>query len=110
MNSQESGEPLSDKELFYDEHIAPGLLALAEKCKDNGLSFFASVQYGPNTENSATTKVIQPDASLRTVMLNHCDITAPNIDSYMIGLARYCREQGIDTSASMYLSRSFDKG
>jgi hypothetical protein len=36
-------------------------------------------------------------------MIAHCAKTAPNIDGYMIGLIRYCREKGIDTGASMFV-------
>ncbi len=92
-----------NKEQFYDEQIAPVLADLGKKCLDNGLSFFASVQYGPGIENSGTTRVIQADASLRTVMINLLDNTAPNVDAYMIGLMRYCAENGIDTSASVFM-------
>lgn len=100
---------MTDREKFYDEHIAPALLEIAKKCRDNGLSIVATVQFGPELHDRATTRIMQEDASLSMVMVHHCAMKAPNIDAFMIGLARHCDENGIDTSASMYLSR-FDKG
>lgn len=94
-----------NKEQFYDEQIAPALLALAEKCKEAGLSMVATVQYGPEQDQRGSTFVMQPDANLPMVMAKHCIMTAPNVDGYMIGLTRYCREKGIDTSASIYMNR-----
>lgn len=94
---------MSAKEQFYDEHIAPALLALMEQCRENGLSMIAEVQFGPANEDRGSSIVMQPDASLAMVMIRHCAKTAPNIDGYMIGLTRYCAEKGIDTSASIYM-------
>lgn len=96
---------MTTHEQFYDEHIAPALLEIAKKCQDNGLSMVASVQFGPGAQDRGTTKVLQADASMAMVMVHNCAMAAPNVDSFMISLDRYCREHGIDTSASMYLSR-----
>jgi hypothetical protein len=95
---------MSDKEQFYDEQIAPVLLDLANRCKDAGLSMISTVQYGPENDQRGTTALLQPDASLPMMMAHRCIMTAPNIDAYMIGLARYCNEKGIDTSASIYMN------
>jgi hypothetical protein len=95
---------MSAQERFYDEHIAPALAALAQRCMDNGLSLVATVQFGPSNDDRGTTLVMQPDANLAMVMARYCVMTAPNVDAYMIGLTRYCKENGIDTSASMYMN------
>ena len=92
-------------ELFYDEQIAPVLMELAEKCRDNGLSMVASVQYGTEDRQRGDTYMLQPDAQLPIMMIKHCAATAPNIDSYLIGLAGYCKKHGIDISSSIFLGR-----
>ena len=89
---------------FYDTEIAPVLLELAVKCRDQGLSLLAVVQFGPKATDRGDTIAMQPDASLPMVMVRHCMKTAPNVDSYMIGLTRYCKEKNIETSSSIYLS------
>ena len=33
------------KEAYYDEHIAPKLLALAKECEDNGLSLLVVCEW-----------------------------------------------------------------
>jgi hypothetical protein len=91
-------------EQFYDEQIAPVLADLAQKCLDNGLSMVAVVQYGPEYKQRGATYAMQPNAGLPMVMLRHCDKTAPNVDSYIFGLKRYCAEKGIDTSGSIYMN------
>jgi hypothetical protein len=42
-------------EQFYDEKIAPELLRLAKLCEDNGLPFFAVVEFGPDPEEGDET-------------------------------------------------------
>lgn len=93
-----------NKEQFYDEQIAPALLDLASKCKDAGLSLIATVQYGPEDDQRGTTALLQPDANLPMRMAHRCIMTAPNVDAYMIGLTRYCNENGIDTTSSIYMN------
>lgn len=85
-------------------------MGLAEKCRDNGPSMVASVQYGPGDNERSDTYMLQPDAPLPILMVKHCAKTAPNIDSYMIGIARHCHKQVIDTSGSIFLGKSQDKG
>lgn len=85
-------------EQVYDEQIAPRLVEIAELCIAAGMSFLATVEYEPTKR--ATTRVIGPDSCLAMVMQSHCANTAPNIDSYIIGLAKYCNREGIDLSAS----------
>jgi hypothetical protein len=95
---------VSAQEQFYDEYIAPVLKDLMEKCRENGLSMVAEVQFGPADEDRGSSFVMHPDASLAMVMIRHCAKTAPNIDGYMIGLTRYCAEKGIETSSSIYMN------
>ena len=99
---------MSDKETYYDEEIAPALLELANKCKEAGLSFVAVVEYAP--DELARTRMLQQDAGLKITMVEHCAHTAPNMDGYVMGLARYCNENGIDTSGSMVMQQLSSSG
>jgi hypothetical protein len=92
---------MSESEDWYDREIAPLLLALANKCGDRGMSFLSVVEYEPG-RRSRTQRLLE-SAGLEMTMISHCAMTAPNIDGYMIGLIRYCRERGIDTGSSMFV-------
>lgn len=46
--------PVSDKERFYDEAIAPALLDLCRRCNERGLSFLAAVEYEPGSVGRTT--------------------------------------------------------
>jgi hypothetical protein len=86
-------------EAWYDEHIAPALVALAGKCLAQGLSFTAAVEYAPGAV--AQTVALTKDSCIGIRMVAYCTRTQPNIDSYLIGLRRYMKAQGIDDSASL---------
>jgi len=90
------------KEQIYDEEIAPVLLALGEKIKKLDMSMVAVVEYAPSERGA--TKVIGKDSGLEMKMLSICDQTAPNVDGFMLALKRYCYQNNIDVSSSMYLS------
>ena len=90
-------------EEFYDAEIAPVLLELSKKLEDRGMPFLAAVEYEKGERG--ITKIIPEDAGLAMIMLGHCAKTAENIDGYVLGLIKYCRENNIDTDASMVLSK-----
>jgi hypothetical protein len=90
-------------ERFYDEEVAPALAAIAEKCLANGMSIVATVEYGP--EDRGSTIALTPRPGLAMVMLGHCAKMGENIDGYIMGLQRYCRHNGIDTSASIVMRK-----
>lgn len=92
---------MSEREEWYDREIAPKLLELAEACRARDMSFLSVVEYEPGCRSR--TFQLRESAGLEMVMIQHCAQTAPNIDGFMIGLIRYCREQGIDTSGSMFV-------
>lgn len=89
-------------EQWYDAEIAPALMKLAKRCEDRGVAFVAAVEYAPGERG--TTAVMPQDAGLEMVMIRHCVHTAPNIDGYVLGLARYARDHGIDTGASLVMA------
>jgi hypothetical protein len=99
---------MSDNEDWYDREIAPKLRELSEACHGRGMSFIAAVEYEPGSR--ARTFQLTDAAGLEMVMINHCAQTAPNVDGFMIGLIRYCREKGIDTGASMFLRLAHPTG
>src|SRR5688572_29931314 len=92
---------MSENEEWYDREIAPKLLELANACGDRGMSFLSVVEYEQG--GRSRTQRLTESAGLEMTMIAHCAKTAPNIDGYMIGLIRYCRENGIDTGASMFV-------
>lgn len=93
---------MKDEE-WYDKEISPKLLELAEECGKRGLSFVSVVEYEPGSR--AHIRRLTEDAGLEMMMIEHCATTAPNIDGYVIGLARYCREKGIPIGASMVMQK-----
>ena len=98
MNEQRK---VSETEKFYDDEIAPELKKLMEKANAKGLSFIAVVEYSPG-ERGRTTG-IAPDAGIEMLMLNACARAGNNIDGFVLGMAKYCAENGIDTSQSIVL-------
>jgi hypothetical protein len=90
---------VTDEE-WYDEEISPKLLELAEECGKRGLSFVSVVEYG---DGRAHIRRLAQHAGLEMVMIDHCAKIAPNLDGFVIGLKKYCREKGIDTSASIVI-------
>lgn len=100
-DSSERESLLTKDEQFYDSEIAPKLRELCEACKARGLSFLAVVEYAPGEHGRTFWR--SDSAGIGMVMSQHCAATAPNIDGYVIGLARYCNERGIDTSGSIVM-------
>lgn len=97
-------------EAWYDAEIAPELAAIAKKCEERCVPFLAVVEYAPasgsgpaRTWHRGRTGFLPKDAGLEMVMLHHCVKMGVNVDGYIIGLRRYCKEEGIDTSASLFL-------
>lgn len=90
-------------EQFYDEEIAPKLLALASQCRERGMSLIAVVEYGPH-ERGATYSVLK-EAGIEMGMIEMCSRSAPNIDAYVINLTRYAKQHNIDISSSFTLGR-----
>lgn len=89
-------------EEWYDAEIGPKLRELSTACADRGMSFQACVEYAPD-QLAQTYQMMHP--GLKMQMVQYCARTAPNIDSYVIGLAKHCREKGIDTSASIIMQK-----
>lgn len=97
---------MTANEEWYDDEIAPKLLELAILCSEREMAFLAVVEY----DKGCISKTIGPGKlSLEMTMINHCAATAPNVDGYIIGLIRHCRERGIDCSQSMIISQYMNR-
>ena len=97
---------MSENEEWYDREIGPKLRELCGACNARGMAFLSAVEYAPN--ELALTYQSPSTAGLKFVMLQYCARTVPNVDSYVIGLIRYCREKGINTDESMIMRRFAD--
>lgn len=92
---------ITEAEAWYDAEIAPMLDALANRCRERGMSFVAAVEYQPG--DHAGTYSLTPAAHPKMHMLRLCSMTAPNVDGYVLALKRYCAAEGIDTGGSFAL-------
>jgi hypothetical protein len=79
-------------EQYYDEHVAPKLLALAKDCEARGFSLVAVCEWSPH--EGGTTATIAAGAGIG-IRLTHAMAQAKgNVDSFMIAAARYARQHG----------------
>ena len=99
---------MSENEEWYDREIGPKLRELCAACNAHGMAFISAVEYAP--DKLAQTYQAPSTAGLKYVMLQYCARTVPNIDSYVIGLIKYCREKGINTDESIIMRRLADNG
>lgn len=104
MNNEDPALPeMSEDEAWYDAEIAPALTAIAKRCSDRGMSFLATVEYEPGRR--AGTYYMTEGADLAMQMQYVCAMTVPNVDSYIINLAKSCKSKGIDIGDSMVMRR-----
>lgn len=90
-------------EQWYDDEIAPALAELAKRCNERGMSFVAVVEYQPGYRGG--TYMLTEDAGLPMHMLHLCSRTAPNVDAYVMNLAKHCAAKGIEIGASFVMKR-----
>jgi hypothetical protein len=81
-----------DKEELYDKEIAPVLMEINRKCKENGMSFFSAVQL--DDEIMGRTLYFQENASLSIKLADIAIQTAGNIDSLWMWVQKYARKHG----------------
>lgn len=79
-------------ESFYDEEIAPVLKVLMEKCKANGCSFLAVVEYAP--ESVGITIDEQPTAGAIFRVARMASRAKGNVDALYMALKKYGDEHG----------------
>ena len=94
---------MEDNEKYYDDVLTAKLAEIARLCKKKAIPFLAVIEYAPG--KIGETRMQTPDECLKMVMIRHCTKTAPNVDGYIMGLAKYTRDKGIDTSGSIVMQR-----
>jgi hypothetical protein len=105
QGQEDEDHVFSENERFYDAEIAPALREIGKRCTDRGMSLIASVQFDEGSADRGSTFYLSPNPNLAMIMLRFCAKAGENVDRFMISLARYCHEKGIDTSESIYLGR-----
>ena len=90
-------------EAIYDEQIAPLLMQAGKLCEQHGLAMVAVVEYAK--EMRGETSVLPDEAGLAMMFLSFLAASGNNVDSYLIKVIRFCKEQGISLDASMFLSK-----
>ena len=104
MNNEDPALPeVPPDEAWYDAEVAPALAELAKRCHEKGMAFVAVVEYAPGERGG--TYYMTKHAGLEMTMLLNCAQTVPNIDGYVIRLARHCKAEGIDTGASIVMKQ-----
>jgi hypothetical protein len=88
-------------EAIYDEQIAPLLMQAGKLCEQHGLAMVAVVEY--DKEARGTTRMLPDRAGLAMRMLAMLAASGNNIDSYLINVIRFCKEEGISLEQSMFL-------
>lgn len=82
----------TEREAFYDAEVAPVLRELSIKCRDNGLSFLAIVEWAPG-EQGRTSSLLAPSGD----GIRWADAAARangNTDGLIMGLMKEGRERG----------------
>ena len=81
-----------ERESFYDSEIAPALLELAEKCKGNGLSLVAMVEWDPG--ETGRTAAFAGNAGFGIRMVETAMRCGNNVDSFIMALMKHGTEHG----------------
>jgi len=85
-------------EQFYDEEIAPALLALADKAKEHGMTFVARVEWAPG-EGGSTFGGDFSSAGIAQVMTALSARSNGNVDGVLLELIKR-----FNVSASIFLA------
>lgn len=101
MSQEEDEHEMSDAERYNDEHIAPKLLAIAEECSANGLSFVAHVEWA-GFKGQTTAKYAEGagiTASFENAYL--ASMTNGNLDAFLMNLVRAHQQGKLDLSRTL---------
>lgn len=105
INKDQQPPAATEREAFYDEHIAPLLRQAAALCVEKKMSFVALVEFEKGGDpDIGRTYVQAPDQSLAMTMAHHCAKMNTNLDGYVMGIARYCKENNIPTTDSFVMN------
>jgi hypothetical protein len=96
---------VSEQEQWFDDEIAPALMALANRCRERGMAVVASVEYEPGKRSST---IAMPDgAGLAMQFQRLCANAGENIDGYMFAVQKFCHANNVPTDASLVMRRVF---
>lgn len=90
-------------EKFYDEEIAPALLALCKKCQDAGIPFVARIEYEQG--KAGRTQFLPESAGIAQRIATWAAACDGNVDSLMIAIARYAKDHGHSSLVLSILER-----
>lgn len=79
-------------EAYYDEHIAPKLLALAKECEEQGMSLLAVCEWEPGESGRTVSLRVGSGVGIR--IANLAAQANGNVDSLWMAICRYAREHG----------------
>lgn len=83
-------------EELYDSEIAPELLRLADRCKELGMPFVATVEYSPGERGTTASGIAASNMDMQVAYL--AARYGSRLDELMIAMARRVREQGVPHS------------
>lgn len=92
----------AERETYYDDVIAPKLLAIRDDCIKHGIQFLGVCEFAPG-EIGRTLGM--EHASFRFRMIDTLVRSGMNIDAFLFAMIRAAEKEGIDTSASIFLRR-----
>lgn len=90
-------------EAIYDEQIAPLLMQAGRICEQHGLAMVAVVEYENGRRGEA--RLLPDGAGLAMRMLSMLAANGANVDGFLIGLIRFCNQEGISLDQSMFLNK-----
>ena len=91
-------------ERFYDEEIAPALLALAKKCEAAGLSLVATCEYAEGEIGTTYTMASGASASFRVALYGA--EAQGNVDSLILTLRADGEAHGHNSALLTFLNRA----
>jgi hypothetical protein len=92
-----------EREVFYDTEVAPILMDLARKCKANGLSFVATVEWNPG--DTGETMTISSNAGIKILMAAWAVRAHGNADALILAMMRHGKEHDHNSMCLHMLDR-----
>ena len=83
---------IADNESVYDAEIAPLLLQVADRCKELGMPFIASVEFAPGSIGK--TEVVMHKMSFAQRLAHYAVRAYGNVDKLILGINKYAKEYG----------------
>lgn len=96
---------LSDlgNEAWFDQEIAPATAALAQRCRERGMSFLATTEFAPGQR--ASIEHLEPHAGMAMHMLRINMHTGDNFDAYVINLVKWTTAHKVNLCGSLIMAK-----